>query len=219
MSGPKIKKEDQISWTISIPMILLAAVIWTVLDRNWSSLNHLPVYVYAGTLIFSLKAEKFAYRGSDLPGIQSDKWTRYLLLFFWWLLLILPALEYSLFPGYSPAVTATGTFLAVSGTILRAWGIWTLGKYFSVHIEIKDRHELIESGPYRFIRHPAYAGNLLQAVGIPLILNAYYSLSISAVLVFLFLYRLKLEEETLLREVNGYKDYVKRTYRLVPKIW
>ncbi len=94
-----------------------------------------------------------------------------------------------------------------------------LGKYFSVHIEIKDRHELIESGPYRFIRHPAYAGNLLQAVGIPLILNAYYSLSISAVLVFLFLYRLKLEEETLLREVNGYKDYVKRTYRLVPKIW
>ncbi|AAM31604.1 hypothetical protein MM_1908 [Methanosarcina mazei Go1] len=135
------------------------------------------------------------------------------------MLLILPALEYSLFPGYSPAVTATGTFLAVSGTILRAWGIWTLGKYFSVHIEIKDRHELIESGPYRFIRHPAYAGNLLQAVGIPLILNAYYSLSISAVLVFLFLYRLKLEEETLLREVNGYKDYVKRTYRLVPKIW
>ncbi|WP_048047942.1 hypothetical protein, partial [Methanosarcina mazei] len=106
MRGPKIKKEDQISWTISIPMILLAAVIWTVLDRNWNSLNHLPVYVYAGTLIFSLKAEKFAYRGSDLPGIQSDKWTRYLLLFFWWLLLILPALEYSLFPGYSPAAVS-----------------------------------------------------------------------------------------------------------------
>ncbi|MEL7664411.1 MAG: isoprenylcysteine carboxylmethyltransferase family protein [Methanosarcina mazei] len=219
MPGLKIKKEDQISWIISIPMILLAVATWTVLDRNWNSLNHLPVYVYAGTLIFYLKAEKFAYRGSDLPGIQSDKWTRYLLLFFWWLLLILLVLEYSLFPGYSPAVTASGTFLAVSGTILRAWGIWTLGKYFSVHIEVKDRHELIESGPYRFIRHPAYAGNLLQAVGIPLILNAYYSLSISAVLVFLFLYRLKLEEETLLREVNGYKDYVKRTYRLIPKIW
>ncbi len=139
MRGPKIKKEDQISWTISIPMILLAAVIWTVLDRNWNSLNHLPVYVYAGTLIFSLKAEKFAYRGgSDLPGIQSDKWTRYLLLFFWWLLLILPALEYSLFPGYSPAVTATGTFLAVSGTILRAWGgIWTWANTFPCILRLR----------------------------------------------------------------------------------
>lgn len=215
----KIKKEDPVSWLISIPMILLAAATWIALDKSWSSFNHLPVYVYAGVLIFYLRAEKFAYRGSDLSGIQSDKWTRYMLLFFWWLLLILPVLEYGLFHGYSFAVTAAGAVLTVAGTILRAWGIWTMGEYFSVHIEIKNSHELIETGPYRFIRHPAYAGNLLQAVGIPLILNAYYSLSISAVLIFLFLYRLKLEEETLLREVKGYRDYVKRTYRLIPKIW
>jgi len=94
-----------------------------------------------------------------------------------------------------------------------------LGEYFSVHIEIKDKHELIENGPYKFIRHPAYAGNIIQAASIPLILNAYYSLSISAVLIFLFLYRLKLEEDTLIREVKGYGDYTKRTYRLIPKVW
>ncbi len=212
-------KKDGITWAISIFMILLAAAAWMIMERNWGSLNHLPVYVYAGVLIFYLRAEKFAYRGSDLSGIQSNKWTRYLLLFFWWLLLIVPFIEYSLFPRYSFAITAIGALLAVSGTILRTWGIWTLGKYFSVHIEIKADHELIESGPYRFIRHPAYAGNLLQAAGIPLILNAYYSLSISAVLIFLFLYRLKLEEEVLIREVKGYRDYTKRTYRLIPKIW
>lgn len=215
----KNKNEDPVSWIISLFMLLLAAVAWITLDRNWNSLNHLPVYVYAGILIFYLRAEKYAYRGSDISGIQSGKWTRYLLLFFWWLLLIVPAIEYSLFPRYSFAVTAAGAVLAVSGTVIRAWGIRTLGKYFSVHIEIKDNHELIESGPYRFIRHPAYAGNLLQAAGIPLILNAYYSLSISAVLIFLFLYRLKLEEEVLIREVKGYGDYVKRTYRLIPKLW
>lgn len=88
-----------------------------------------------------------------------------------------------------------------------------------MHIEIKDNHELIEKGPYKLIRHPAYAGNILQAVGIPLILNAYCSLSISTVLIFLFLYRLKLEEETLIREVKGYRDYTKRTCRLIPKVW
>lgn len=211
--------KDRISWIISIFMLLLAAAAWMVLDRNWDSFNHLPVYVYAGTLIFYLRAEKFAYRGSDLSGVRSSEWTRHLLLLSWWLLLIVPVFEYSLFPRSSFAVTTAGTLLAVSGTILRTWGIWTLGKYFSVHIEIKDNHELIETGPYRFIRHPAYAGNLLQAVGIPLILDAYYSLSISAVLIFLFLYRLKLEEEVLIRDVRGYRDYVKRTYRLIPKLW
>lgn len=215
----KNKNEDQTSWIISIFMLLPVAATFMILDRSWDSFNHLPVYVYAGVIIFYLRAEKFAYRESDLPGVRSKKWTRYLLLLFWWLLLILPVLEYSLFPRSLFAVTAAGSLLTVSGTILRAWGIWTLGEYFSAHIEIKGDHELIENGPYRFIRHPAYAGNILQAIGIPLILNAYYSLSISIVLIFLFLYRLKLEEEVLTREVKGYSGYVKRTYRLIPKLW
>ncbi|WP_410508792.1 isoprenylcysteine carboxylmethyltransferase family protein [Methanosarcina hadiensis] len=215
----KNKNADRISWIISIPALLLAAATLMVLDRNWNSLNHSPLYIYAGVLIFYLQAEKYAYRGSDFSGIQSSRWTRYLLLIFWWLLLILPVLEYSLFPGYFFAVTATGALLTVSGTVLRAWGIRSLGKYFSVHIEIKENHELIESGPYRFIRHPAYAGNILQAIGIPLMLNAYYSLSISIVLIFLFLHRLKLEEEVLIRDVKGYGDYIKRTSKLIPKLW
>ncbi|WP_164888468.1 isoprenylcysteine carboxylmethyltransferase family protein [Methanosarcina sp. MSH10X1] len=94
-----------------------------------------------------------------------------------------------------------------------------LGKYFSAYIEIKDNHQLIQDGPYKFMRHPAYAGNILQAVGIPLILNACLTLGISAVLVLLFLYRLKFEEEVLVREVRGYKDYAKRTDRLIPEVW
>ena len=213
------RTEDWISWSIGIFMLLLAAAAWMTMGETWSSLNHLPVYVYAGVLVFYLRAEKFAYKGSGLAGIQSNKWTRHLLLFFWWLLLILPALEYNLFPRYNLVVIVTGSVLTVFGTVLRAWGVWTLGEYFSVHIEIKDNHKLVENGPYRFIRHPAYAGNILQAIGIPLILNAYYSLSISAVLIFLFLYRLKLEEGVLIREVKGYRDYVKRTDRLIPKVW
>jgi len=219
MIGKKNRKEDWISWVISIFMLLLAVAVWMIMDERWSSLNHLPFYIYAGILVFYLRAEKFAYKGSGLSGIQFNKWTSHLLLFFWWLLLIVPALEYSLFPRYNFAVIVTGAVLTVFGTVLRAWGVWTLGEYFSVHIEIKDNHKLIKKGPYKFIRHPAYAGNIIQAVGIPLILNAYYSLGISAVLIFLFLYRLKLEEEVLIRNLEGYRDYVKRTDRLIPKVW
>ncbi len=224
---------------IGLLILLLFFETWVILNGRWDSLNQLPLYIYFGVLAVYLLAERISYRGPgrgsgsgpENTGKQMKKWTRYLLLLFWWPLLILPVLEYSLvpelclvseygfYPHYSLAFAIAGSALVLLGTGLRAWGLWSLGKYFSAHIEIRDGHKLVETGPYRFIRHPAYAGNILQAVGIPLILNAYFSLSISAVLVFLFLCRLKLEEEALVREVKGYEDYLKRTSRLIPKIW
>ncbi len=213
------RTEKWINWAIGILMILLASETCRVLDERWDSLNHFPVYIYAGALFFYLVMERIAYRGSEIKGSQSKKWTRYSLLFSWSFLLTFPLLEYSLYPRYNLIITITGAVLIVSGTGLRAWGMWTLGKYFSVHIEIKDDHKLVESGPYKFIRHPAYAGNIIQTLGIPLTLNAYCSLGISVLLIILFLTRLKFEEEVLIREVEGYNDYMKRTNRLIPKIW
>lgn len=220
---------------IGLLVLLLSFETWKILNASWDSLGQLPLYVYFGVLTVYLLAERISYRGPgggpDNTGKQTKKWTRYLLLLFWWPLLILPVLEYSLvselslvseygfYPHHSLVVAIAGSSLTLLGTFLRAWGLWSLGKYFSAHIEIRDNHELVETGPYRFIRHPAYAGNILQAVGIPLILNAYFSLFLSAVLILLFLYRLKLEEEVLLREVKGYEGYLKKTYRLIPKIW
>lgn len=220
-------KGEWINRAISIVMLLLAAETWKLLVESWDFLNHRFIYIYISILLLYLMAEKAAYRESGLKGKQSRKWTQSLLLFFWWLLLIAPVLEYIFYPhlefGFFPqqnfAITAAGASLALIGTGLRVWGMWTLGKYFSAHIEIKNNHQLIENGPYKFIRHPAYAGNILQAVGIPLILNAYLTLCISAVLIFLFLYRLRLEEEVLVREVKDYEDYTKRTDRLIPKVW
>lgn len=235
------RREEWIDWTISIIMLLLAVKAEELLVESWDSLNYLRVYIYAGTLFLYLLAEKAAYRSSGIKRRQLRRWTQSLLLFFWWLLLIAPVIEFlfysnlefgfypdfesrfqpylesRLYPQYNFAVTVAGALIALIGTGLRAWGMWTLGEYFSAHIEIKNNHQLIERGPYRLIRHPAYAGNILQAVGIPLVLNAYLSLSISAVLILLFLYRLKLEEEILVREIKGYEDYVKRTDRLIPK--
>lgn len=213
------RREECIVWIINITMLLLAAKTWRVLDERWHSLDHWPVYIYSGVLLFYLLAERAGYKSSGVKGKQSKKWTRYLLLFFWWPLLIAPVLEYALYPRFDLAVTITGAALAVSGTGLRAWGLLSLREYFSADIEIKDNHKLVESGPYKFIRHPAYAGNIMQALGIPLILNAYLSLGISVIVIIVFLYRIKLEEEVLVREVKGYRDYVRKTYRLIPKIW
>lgn len=213
------RNEVYIAWITNTILLLLTVGTWKILDERWGSLNHWPVYLYAGVLLFYLLAEKAAYRGSSDKGKQSEKWTRYLLLFSWGLLLIVPVLEYVLYPRYYSAFTVLGAVLAVSGTVLRAWSLWSLREYFSAHIEIKKNHMLVERGPYKFVRHPAYAGNIIQAAGIPLILNAYFSLSISAIVIIAFLYRIKLEEEVLIKEVIGYRDYAKKTYRLIPKIW
>ncbi|MCQ1536080.1 hypothetical protein FTO70_10390 [Methanosarcina sp. KYL-1] len=202
------EKGAWVSWGTGLLMLLLAAETWKAVDGRWGYIGHMPVYIYAGVLTLYLGAERIAYRGSGSKGKQTKIWTRHLLLLFWLPLLIVPVLEYSLYPRYDFTVTVIGAALTLLGTGLRAWGLWTLGKYFSAHIEIKADHELVETGPYKFIRHPAYAGNILQAVGIPLILNAYFSMSISAVLIALFLYRLKLEEEVLAREVKGYGAYM-----------
>ena len=95
------RTEKWINWAISILMLLLALETCRVLDERWDSLNHLPVYIYAGVLFFYLVIEKIAYRGSEIKGKQSKKWTRYSLLFFWSCLLTFPLLEYSLYPRYN----------------------------------------------------------------------------------------------------------------------
>lgn len=199
-------------------IVLLAAKTISVLNEKWANLEHFPVYIYFGVLFSYLLAERCAYKGSVVDGNQFKKYTRYLLLFFWWTLLIVPVLEYSFYQIYSLEIMFAGILLTVLGTSLRAWAVLTLGKYFSVHIQVEDGHRLVEIGPYKYIRHPAYAGNILQAIGIPLILNAYFSLGVSVLLVFLFLHRLNLEERILTREIKGYADYITRTKKLIPKI-
>jgi len=78
---------------------------------------------------------------------------------------------------------------------------------------------IIETGPYRWIRHPSYAASMLVVVGLPLVMNAYYSLLLSAVLIVLFMQRLLLEETFLAQRLPTYAAYVQRTHRLIPGIW
>lgn len=87
------------------------------------------------------------------------------------------------------------------------------------HIETWPNQALVTSGPYRFIRHPAYAGSILQTIGLPLILNAWPLLLGCAVLLALFVRRIQLEEIFLNREFPGYQHAMQSIPRLIPGIW
>ena len=85
----------------------------------------------------------------------------------------------------------------------------------------KDRgHVVCDSGPYRFIRHPGYAGNILPLFGIVLSLGSVWTLIPAAVATIITVIRTVLEDQTLQEELSGYQAYVQRVrYRLIPGIY
>jgi len=95
-------------------------------------------------------------------------------------------------------------------------------KFFSstVRIQTERGHSVCDTGLYKFVRHPAYLGSVIQAIGFPLLFGSLWSIIPVCVLILLSLTRTHLEDETLKNELNGYVAYANKTrYRLFPYIW
>jgi protein-S-isoprenylcysteine O-methyltransferase len=119
------------------------------------------------------------------------------------------------------ALTYCGVLLFVAGLILRWWSIIQLGRFFTVNVAIAQDHELIEVGPYRCLRHPAYSGVLLGFLGFGLSLGNWAAMLVLLLpILAAFLYRIHVEEETLTEALGErYIAYCRRTKRLVPLIY
>ena len=76
---------------------------------------------------------------------------------------------------------------------------------------------MCDTGPYRFLRHPGYAGSMLPLFGIVLALGSVWTLIPAAVATIIAVIRTALEDKTLQEELPGYRDYAQRVrYRLIP---
>jgi len=117
------------------------------------------------------------------------------------------------------AVAAIGLFAL--GLAVRWWAIVTLGRFFTVDVTIEKDHELVERGPFRYVRHPSYTGVLLAFVGWALTLRNWAAILVVLVPIFVaFVRRMNVEEEALSRALGErYIDYMKRTKRLVPGLY
>lgn len=105
-----------------------------------------------------------------------------------------------------------------------AFGSWALveNRFFSgvVRIQTDRGQTVVDSGPYRFLRHPGYAGALLTYISTPILLNSLWTYLPAAFLAIVLCIRTSLEDRTLLEELPGYKEYAKLTrFRLLPGIW
>ena len=111
-----------------------------------------------------------------------------------------------------------GICLMLLGVALRWYSVSVLGKYFTFDVAIHSGQVLVEVGPYRYIRHPSYSGALLSLLGFGLALGNWAGLAASLLcLGFAYAYRIPVEEAALASALGEtYKQYLKRTWRLVP---
>jgi len=89
-----------------------------------------------------------------------------------------------------------------------------------VRIQFERDHKVASGGPYRYLRHPMYLGNLLYSLSLPLFLDSWWALIPGVLAVASFVVRTALEDKTLREELPGYAEYAQRVkYRLVPGVW
>ena len=113
-------------------------------------------------------------------------------------------------------------FLMISlGYAFAAWSLIENRFFFSVvRIDVDRGHVVCDSGPYRIVRHPGYAGNLLALPGLVLALSSKWALIPAVVALLVTVIRTVLEDQTLQDELPGYRDYARCTpYRLIPKVY
>jgi protein-S-isoprenylcysteine O-methyltransferase Ste14 len=92
--------------------------------------------------------------------------------------------------------------------------------YASTVIQVEEEQSVIATGPYAIVRHPMYSGLLLMFLFTPLALGSYWALIFAFLFVPTIIFRIRKEEEVLLRDLPGYADYcIKTPYRLIPAIW
>jgi len=118
-------------------------------------------------------------------------------------------------------MTVIGILMIAGGTIFRVRSIQTLGKFFTAAVQTQENQKIIDKGAYKVIRHPSYLGAYIAFTGTAVILHAYTGIIFSVIVMLAaYRYRIKVEEETLLRSFgNEYGNYQKSTKKLIPFIY
>ncbi len=113
-----------------------------------------------------------------------------------------------------------GLALIILGVGIRIIAIISLGKSFTVDVNVSKEQKIKQNGLYKYVRHPAYTGSLLSFLGLGLSFNNILSFFTLIIVVFwAFLYRIKIEEKALTDFFGAeYEEYIKKTKKLLPFI-
>ncbi len=197
-------------------------------DLGWLYTGSMLFFMFISRFIAIRLHPGFARERVTASGMQDtkgwDKWIVPLIALWLPLLAVLVAgLDKRL--GWSTTmpdwVHWFGLTLLVIGYSVGTWAM-AVNAFFSSHVRIqKERgHQVISTGPYAIVRHPAYITGAIAMCGIPLLLDSLLAFPPIILLCIGIVIRTALEDKTLLSELPGYKEYAERVrFRLIPRIW
>lgn len=178
---------------------------------------YLPIILTA--VFYLLRVREFLIKRELVPGPVKEK-RSFLFLFFSGTLVFVCAVVEYLVRGGAPNYwfVVFGSMVIALSFIIRNWAIHSLGKFWSVHVEIRENHKLVTNGPYRAVRHPVYTAAILEVVGAVLLLQAYFTSLIILVLILpSIFYRIRIEEAALVEKFGeDYRKYMDQTGAIFP---
>ena len=115
---------------------------------------------------------------------------------------------------------AIGVICSLASFAIRRAAIRALGKFWSLHVEMREGHEFVTGGPFAYARHPVYFSMILELLGIGLIVNAWITLAVVfAIFTPTLIARVRIEERALLEKFgDAYAKYMLHTPAIVPRI-
>jgi protein-S-isoprenylcysteine O-methyltransferase Ste14 len=207
--------------TLLTRLLFIAAVaLLTVRTAGYLATSANPVHLASalliiGYLIWLMLEMPVTFRAPRRPAADSATLVAYACIRM--LLVILAVLPASPWARLSPLM-APAVALFTSGIALRMTAIRALGPVYSHHVVRLNEHPLVTTGPYRFIRHPAYAGMLAANLGFVL-----FFFNVPCAVAWLrllgaLIWRIRVEERTLW-SVPGYPEFAAGRARLLTGVW
>jgi protein-S-isoprenylcysteine O-methyltransferase Ste14 len=118
-------------------------------------------------------------------------------------------------------VFVAGLAIVIFGIAFRQWAVLALGKFFTVQVRVRSDQTVVDTGPYRFVRHPSYTGIVMSFIGIGVALENWLSLvALIVVPTIGLVIRIRVEERVLLDSLGEpYRAFSEHRARLIPKVW
>ena len=113
-----------------------------------------------------------------------------------------------------------GWAVALFSFYVRRQAIAALGRFWSLHVEIRESHELVRGGPFRWVRHPAYSSMILEILSIALLMRSWWTaLVVYAAFLPTLIARISIEEKALIEKFGeSYLEFKRTTPALFPRV-
>jgi len=215
---------------VLVMFLVIGGILFLAAGRLdwWMAWAFLIVYFLIAlvTTLWMLRTNPELTQERDWPGQNVKSWDNLLVMLNLLLSLVLFAvigLDAGRY-GWSEVplgVRGLGLLGFIPAFGLPLWAT-QVNAYLSSRVRIQQErgHTVVAAGPYRYVRHPMYAGMICYDVSVPLVLGSWWGLAVGMVMIAAVILRTALEDRMLQRELPGYQAYSQQVrYRLLPGVW